>query len=78
MSYQLRVTVLGEEFTKETNYGPRTERPTVATLDVEVDSEVAYSVYGAAFRAVTTAPWVRDFTAEQAEVVRKQWQEPMR
>ena len=43
-TFELRITLLGPERDVETNYGPRTDRDTLATLQVPVDGNKGWRI----------------------------------
>lgn len=78
--FQLEVTLRGPERTLETTYGPRTERDTLARLEVPVAAMRGWSIYQESVRqAVESQPVVvfgelpEEMTAEEAERFRTEW-----
>lgn len=51
--FQIKVVVLGVGTERESNYGPRFERETLATLDVPATADTAWQIFADALASAT-------------------------
>jgi len=77
--FELQVFLLGPERTRDTTWGPRTDRDTLARLDVPVTGERGWMIYQEAVRRAISPAMRIEFpvgmSTEEAERFRTEWQE---
>ena len=75
--FELEITLRGPEESYESQYGPRTQRDTLARLDIPVTSARGWQIYQEAIRRALEPDFIltlpNDMTPEQAEELRAEW-----